>query len=514
MINGVNYGDVVGYALNYVFNRATADSRFGVETAVYPRYAEDYNNDGVYDEGNDQAIYFEPGVASRRVYTTGICTPLIFALGELLDPETVIGYGSAVIRNMTYAEAMQDLVDWFCFAQVEPNTGSFRGGWRYDANWPSSDNSTAQWGALPLLYATEWSEYGLDTPNYVYDELELWVTYIQNPNGGSGYTTPNDYVNVSKTGGLLLQQKAIGFPLSHPRVQSAIGYINTNWNTYPSGSWYGNLNHPYAMWAVYKGLGIYGLTDEVYSDNRLIPIGTGIPNAPGGFVIGFIQDPLVSLPGDWYSHYCDYLVLIQNANGSWSGYDSWYGALATAWYINIIKAGGIAPPPANPDIELTSTYDDPCPWHGDAVHHAARFTYGNPNNPDPTVPPAENVFVEIALNTHMTFVSASGNGVYDDATHSVVWDVGTLADGAERFEYVETVVAPSAPVYSDLVTIAYIRTTTVPPEEWDEDQTVVTTCEFSHPRSASGPPGRISPTTGPPTPPLGATTTMTTIQTC
>ena len=475
VINEVNYGDVVGYALNYIFARAVADGNFGVEYAGYERYAEDYDNDGIYDDGNDQAIYFNPGNVNRSVYTTGICVPVIYALGEALGTDAVIDRGSAVINGMTYAEAMQDLIDWFSFAQVEPSQGNYRGGWRYYANYPSSDNSTAQWGSLPLLYGISW---GLGTPDYVFAELELWVNYIQNGNGGSGYSYPGEIVNMAKTGGLLLELAAIGAPLSDARVQAAIGFINGRWGQPLSGNWYGNLNHPYAMWAVYKGLDIYELTDYVVSDNEEVLVGFGIPNADGGLVIGNELDPLVSADDDWFSHYCDYLVNIQNGDGSWNGYSYWAGALATGWYVNIINAGGISNPPGNPNIQLTSTIVEDCASVGDTVMHEARYWYGTPGFPDPDVPPAEGVEVKVTLNQHMTFVAASGDGEYIPATHSVVWAVGQLTDGSEATEMVETVVAGSAPADADLITRADVSATNVPEDRWGHDETEVHTCEI------------------------------------
>jgi hypothetical protein len=342
IILGTNYGDVVGRAVTYMFNRATVDARFGVEYAVYERYAEDYNNDGDYtnDGGNGQAIFFSPGASNRNMYTTGICVPVVYALGEALGKDTVIGFGVPPVSGMTYAEAMQDLIDWFVWGQVEPDRGVYRGGWRYDANYSSSDNSTAQWGSLPLLYAHVW---GLGFPQYVRDELDLWVTYIQNPNGGSGYDTPTSYVNMSKTGGLLMQFAVIGDPIGSPRVQAALGFINDRWNTSINNTWYGNFNNAYAMWAVYKALGVYGMTSYVTSGGEDILIGHGMPAAPGGFTIGQDWDPVVTLPGDWYSHYCDALCGMQNVDGSWTGASYWTGPLATGWYINIINAAGALP---------------------------------------------------------------------------------------------------------------------------------------------------------------------------
>lgn len=357
VINGVNYGDIVGMACNYIFNLALIDDRFtsegpgGMETAGYTRYAEDYNSDGILnDGGNNQAIYFDPGLAKRGVYTTGIVVPLVYALGKALGEDTVIGMGMEdVTAGLTYRELLRDIIDWFSWGQVEPNRGNQRGGWRYDANYSTSDNSTAQWPALAIIYGSNW---GLPIPQYVRDELKLWTDYIQNENGGSGYSDDSTYVNVSKTGGLLLQFFTLGYDIgadnSHSpynnignEVDAAINFISSRWNTTPSSTWYGNLNHPYAMWAVYKALQIYGFLEDTNfypGDDAEFVIGKDIPSAPGGFDIGQEGDIYQSVPGDWYSHYCDYLVSIQHPNGSWNGYEYWTGALAVGWYINILKA--------------------------------------------------------------------------------------------------------------------------------------------------------------------------------
>jgi hypothetical protein len=358
--DGSIYDDVITKAVTYIFNRATVDSRFGVEPAYgypFPRYAEDYNNDGV-GEGNNQAIFFDAGTYERTVYTTGIVSAVVYALGDSLGRNTVVGIGSAAINGKTYAQAMQDIVDWFSWGQVEPNMGNYRGGWRYDANYGSSDNSTAQWGALPLLYASAW---GLGVPQYVFTELELWVNYIQNPNGGSGYDNPNSMVNISKTGGLLLELAAIGAGQSDSRVVAALNYINGEWNTTVNNTWDGNFNNAYTMWAVYKGLQVQGYWPLFDCGGFQIRVGEGVPAAPGGFTICSEGGPSTSAAGDWYSHYCDYLVGIQNGDGSWSGASQWTGSLATGWYINILKAAEVPPPNkppvanAGPDITVECT---------------------------------------------------------------------------------------------------------------------------------------------------------------
>jgi hypothetical protein len=352
--DGSTYGDLVGKAVNYIFNRATAQT-IGGQLHGHP---EDYDNSGSIEpgEGNGLGMWFNPGNYSRSVYTTGIVAPVVYSLGQALGPDTTVGTGSAAVSGMTYREVMRDIIDWYSWGQDD--SGSGRGGWRYYPNYGNSDNSTAQWGSLPILYGNAW---GLETPEFVIDELELWVNYIQNANGGSGYSAPWEIVNVAKTGGLLLELAVIGAPITDPRVVAALDYLSnaSRWNSGPYSTWYGNLGHPYAMWGVYKGLEVYGLMDTYgLGPGEDFLIGEGIAGAPGGFQIG--QDwwdgiggnppPVYSLTGDWYSHYSDWLVNNQFADGHWNGYTTYFGAnLSTAWYINILNAAGAPPPVVNGD---------------------------------------------------------------------------------------------------------------------------------------------------------------------
>lgn len=353
--DGSTYGDTVQKACNYVFNRATNDT---------------------------QGMYFNPGAGqySRSVYTTGVVAPVIYELGQALGYNNVIGMGSADVSGLTYKQAMGKVMDWYTWGQ------NADGGWRYSPNYSESDNSTAQWGALPYLYGEAW---GIPTPAAVQTGdattagLEAWTNAVQNVQvgtwreGGSSYygsgLYPNRdlYVNMAKTGGMLLEFAVLDKPLSDPDVQAALGYMNSmvsfdHWNqgpvleNYASGQWYGgHLNNPYAMWAVYKALEVYGFLsmdpgpDGIPGNADDYLIGFGMPSAAGGITIGQDWDlsPDTSLAGDWYSQYCDYLVSIQNKTagssyGSWDGWAYWMGSLATSWYINILNATG-APPPQN-----------------------------------------------------------------------------------------------------------------------------------------------------------------------
>ena len=326
--DGSAYDAVVTDAVNYVFAQAYHDSGAGSPA------------------GN---IYFQPaGNYNRSVYTTGIVTSMIYELGKA-NPNAVISSTNALLNGKTYKQVMGSVMDWYAWGQ------NGDGGWRYQPNSGGSDNSTAQWGALPFLYGETW---GLATPASVQTGLTNWTGVVQNPmdagvdwrDGGSSYSNGWDYTNMAKTGGMLLEFAAMDLPISDPRVQNALYYMSSmesfdHWNQWQTGAyqnnlgqwWGGNLDNPYAMWAVYKGLEAYGLTGQ-HADGFLI--GKGIPTAPGGLTIGFAASPTTSAAGDWYSHYCDVLVGLQNVNGSWNGSGPWTGALATGWYINILNATG------------------------------------------------------------------------------------------------------------------------------------------------------------------------------
>ena len=345
-----NRGDVVGKAVNYIYSYATYDGGSGhpADNVYFRSTNNDYN---------------------RSVYTTGVVTPVIYALGKA-DPDAVIVSSDPEINGKSYKQVMQSLTNWFTWGQ-NPD-----GGWRYYPNQGASDNSTAQWGALPYLYAESW---GIPTPAGVQvgdgsttAGLDDWTAQVQNPmnagvdwrDGGSGYNNNYTYVNMAKTAGMLLEFAVMDLPVSDTRVQNALYFMQSmeefnHWMQgygYSGDQWYGgNIDNPYAMWAVYKALEVYGFTsmhpgpDGILGTADDYLIGSGISTAPGGFTIGQDWDPTpdTSLAGDWYSHYCEFLVNDQNLNGSWTGNTPWTNALATGWYINILNATG-APEPIIP----------------------------------------------------------------------------------------------------------------------------------------------------------------------
>jgi len=170
---------------------------------------------------------------------------------------------------------------------------------------------------------------GVTVPDFVKTELAKWVAYIQNDTtGAAGYTGPNSPEGeMNETGALLLMMDFLGMPISNSDVQKALAYINTHWQNAANNTWDGNFAHPYAMWAIYKGLEVTIGTDA----------GTSIiSNLRAGSCGGDVDNPDHGC--NWFEDYAEYLVSTQNANGSWGGYSYWGTGLATPWFINILAA--------------------------------------------------------------------------------------------------------------------------------------------------------------------------------
>jgi len=83
-------------------------------------------------------------------YQMGMVVTAVAASGT---PAWVTDTGGANVLGRTYRAILQDLVDWYVYAQEERGGCSGFGGWHYGAQYCSADNSTAQWGAIALLGA-------------------------------------------------------------------------------------------------------------------------------------------------------------------------------------------------------------------------------------------------------------------------------------------------------------------------------------------------------------------------
>jgi hypothetical protein len=205
--------------------------------------------------------------------------------------------------------------------------------------------------------------YGLSVPQFVKNELTLWIDYIQNDvdgdwaDGGAGYTDPGG-PNIARTGGLLAEMKFAGDTLASLRLQAAVDFISRQWETewehFPANSYY-------AFYSVMKGFRLLGI-------QTINPI-----NDPSGF--------------DWYSDpawgYAQHIVNDQNTDGAWYWGDWTSHPLTSAWAILTLRKTVVQPGPvadAGPDIPnhppvIEITFDGTGSYHRDSGRNIAQYIW-------------------------------------------------------------------------------------------------------------------------------------------
>jgi hypothetical protein len=259
----------------------------------------------------------------ESTYTTGIVASAIgqYAAGK----GSVVATTSGPLANMTWTQIAQGVVNEFAVGQSTANTFQ-RGGWRYFPTDNDADGSTTQWAVLSMIYG---QSLGATVPQIVKNELKnYWLANsAQDPVSGGGQYQPGSIIDHSDTGSVLISHAFVGDGKTNAQVQAALAFINTNWKDLASGGWYGNFGQPYAMWALYKGLELQiGLNDNTTILNLLDPA-----------------------QANWWQDYNQWLVTNQNVvDGSWAGYSSWYGPIATAWDVSIL-GGTVIPPQTAPE---------------------------------------------------------------------------------------------------------------------------------------------------------------------
>jgi len=338
--NGPNYSTVVTNATNYLLG-----------TASTLPFAAGGNWWG-FGAGSSGIRWSAGG---EDTYITGLAIPALSRLvtnpyggSPIYNPTDVIGSagkpsGNALTNGMTFAQVIQKSVDSFTYYQVGPAYGNRYGGWRYYAGQNDSDMSTTQWAPIAFLFGD--LVPGVTVANgTTKTALKAWLTADQQAGGGVDYQPGAGIINATHAGGFLISNFwAGGGGLGGNGAAQALAWLNTNWLSGPSGTWYGNEGHPYAMWAVYKAL------ETLYGTSGAGPISNLHPQGAN------LIDP--GATWNWWEDYCQFLVDTQGdagapAPGAWPGYSYWGGVLEAAWYINILNAtrtggdGGEVPEPA------------------------------------------------------------------------------------------------------------------------------------------------------------------------
>lgn len=260
--------------------------------------------------GNGIGLYSS---LQSQMYETGI---VLMALANSGDPEMEADAGlpNTDVAGWSIRKIVQDMTDFLAYGQNEAS--SFRGGWRYEPNFTSSDMSVTQWPVIGL----EASEFNpdfhdlIDVPGWVKTELrDYFLIWDQAADGGFGYTYPIAS-NVPRTGAGLACHAWVGLPVGDARVQAAINFLNSAWGW---TGYDGNLGNFYSMYAVNKGMR------------------------------GFEPDIEMIGTHDWYTEYANWLISEQAGDGGWTDC-CWFNEsrdLTTAAGVLILVKEVIQPPP-------------------------------------------------------------------------------------------------------------------------------------------------------------------------
>ncbi|MGB6873963.1 MAG: IPTL-CTERM sorting domain-containing protein [Dehalococcoidia bacterium] len=283
------YSDNITNGFNYIFANAC-----NISISAQPAGNPDSDNDGI-------GVYFADGGCggNHATYCTGIA---LMAIAESVAPDRIVNAPGSPVNGWTYYDVAVDAVDYLAFGQND--AGNETGGWGYDANdvgW--SDNSNTGYAVLGLQYAQEPPPEGfsIPIPQFVKDELCIWVEYIQcdptdsgwdaSLDGGSGYGSgigygPCYWCNVLKTGHLLKEMEFAGGDCG--REQAAIDYLVRHWGDDADPGW--RPNHYQAMYTIMKGLVATGHIDPAVIDGIY-----------------------------WQDDFDDAIVAQQEVGGNWSG---------------------------------------------------------------------------------------------------------------------------------------------------------------------------------------------------
>ena len=341
-------------------------------------------------------------VVDYSTYETGIA---MMAIAASRAPNMVVNSPGSPVNGWTYKKVLQDMVDFMAFGQCD--SGGGRGGWTYNAvdnGGKGADNSNSGYAVEGLGYA-ESPFYGFSCtiPQFVKDELKIWINYIQanggSYDGGSGYDGPRNNVNILKTGNLIFQMTFVGIPSADPNIQRALAYIGRTWNDpSPDPGWgnpaYWGLQPSFqAMYCTANGLWYSDINTIVVDGNQR----------------------------DWYADFADAIVNAQQTDGSWPSDPTGTGGnvLATEWALLTLEMPTSGTLPPAPGM-LTKVDDvNGCVNPDSDVNYTICYNAGNYSD--------TNVMITDYLPNEVNYISSNPNGTYNPDTNTVTWDINFSA---------------------------------------------------------------------------------------
>ena len=179
------YSETVALGLKYLFSRL-ATQVMDVQTVG------DLTGNGRNDnpDTNGDGIGIAPNLTEQDPpYQSGMVMDAIVAAGT---PATVTTTGPAGVVGLTYGKIIQDMSDWYAWAQSD---STLQGGWYYNAwdnNTGAHDNSASGWAAIGLVAARD--IVGATIPDFVAVRNQNGLEFTDNESdtldidGAHGYT--------------------------------------------------------------------------------------------------------------------------------------------------------------------------------------------------------------------------------------------------------------------------------------------------------------------------------------
>lgn len=339
------YVEDVQRGLNYLFTRTT---RRGISTQNYGDPEE-----GVPAENNNDYglhCYYR---LSNGNYEQGLVMGAISGSG---DPDRIAEIGTYT-SGRTYKWIVQEMADYYAWAQLDYRTSNGNTGWEYYANRhyrDAGDGSLSQWAYIGLEAGE--TNFGIIVPQWVKDNVANYLYYDQIHHPDPDYWTHGSFKyrssygvgspDLQLTGGGIIGMAWLGlddpaspyYDSSSPRYNGlnkyqhyldAIDFIGTQWSNNNADPYrMKNVGSMYAMYSVMKGARTVWGDRSQPEPQQIESFGTH----------------------DWYDEYATWLINNQYADGHWRGVDGWIDNylreyLGTAFGVLILTPSVFEPPP-------------------------------------------------------------------------------------------------------------------------------------------------------------------------
>jgi hypothetical protein len=214
------------------------------------------------------------------------------------DPTALTTTGPANVIGRTYRDIVQDMVDWYAWAQKDG--GTYGGAWDYSSN-SGNDNSASQWAAIGLIPAERDPAWNFSVPQPVREWNSDWVTISHDALGRGWYRDSYQgalWGPFATTPSVMVQSAWVGRGRGDATWDLLESYMRDNFHT-ESGAGSSPRDYYYGLFSFTKSM----LLHDSNADEVAEPIELLQSSTPG-------RDPV-----DWYGVEQSGPATVNNFNG-------------------------------------------------------------------------------------------------------------------------------------------------------------------------------------------------------